>query len=136
LHFGNGLETLGILPPGRGELDDFVGQIEALSVAKRRASLLSTARAILVNEDINMVEVNQATERGGVYNLNGGKKDGGGDQPSGKAGAEGKAGLESSDAAAFKVPRCLVSSQVQSVVEMAYQVVGEAAESSSNMLVV
>ncbi len=64
LHFANGLETLGILPPGRKELDDFTGQIEALSVAKRRASLLSTARAILVNEDINMVEVNQATERG------------------------------------------------------------------------
>lgn len=54
----------GVLPPGRRELDDFVEKIESLSIAKRRANLLATARSILINEDINMVEVSHATERG------------------------------------------------------------------------
>ncbi|KAI9005057.1 Centromere/kinetochore Zw10-domain-containing protein [Hyaloraphidium curvatum] len=131
LEFGNALEQLGVLPAGRRELDDFVENIAALSTAKRRASILATARSVLLNEDINMVEVSDATERGGVFNLNGGKKDPGFDQARGKEGAEGKAGLESGEVDAFKVPRCSVSSQVHAVVEMAYQMVNEATSSDS-----
>lgn len=57
-------KDLQLLSRGRGRLQDILDNLPALFMKKRRIFLLTTTREIVMSEDFNVVEVQDATERG------------------------------------------------------------------------
>ncbi|ORY52531.1 hypothetical protein BCR33DRAFT_319870 [Rhizoclosmatium globosum] len=114
--------------PESSELMDFVATANIQYAKKRKSRLLINIRKIIESEDQNTYEVDDATERGSIRSLFSAKT-GGSKMPvevlSGKAAMSEKHGLESPDTS-FRLPKCHVSVQAQTLVEQAYQTLEEA----------
>lgn len=105
-----------ILHEAYTDLSDYVANIYSHYAKKKRSQLLSMVRDVLVNDDKNTSEVEDATERGGI-------KFGSQGKPTKSSGKGGKASLLIDET--MKLPRMLVSSHAQTVVETAYQILSE-----------
>ncbi|KAI9351455.1 Centromere/kinetochore Zw10-domain-containing protein [Obelidium mucronatum] len=111
------------------EMMEFVVTANVQYARKRKSKLLINVRKIIESEDQNTYEVEDATERGSIRSLYSAKS-GGGKVPmestaTGKTALLDKQGLEVNDAS-FRLPRCQVSVQAQTLVEQAYQTLEEA----------
>jgi centromere/kinetochore protein ZW10 len=112
---------LGLIPSTMTEISLMIHKIPFLFARKRRATLLSAARDIIISEDWNTVEVHDSTEQGGISLLLGSNKAGGGKERKGG----GKDGLDTG-VADLKLPRFLISVQAETIIETVYQTIREA----------
>ncbi|KAJ3394306.1 Centromere/kinetochore protein zw10 [Entophlyctis sp. JEL0112] len=105
----------------------FTSNARNVCIRNRRAHLLVQVRNIIESEDSNTFEVEEATERGSLASLFATKAGGG---KFSSEGSKTKIGAKSSfdfDFAAFRLPKCRVSVQAQTLVELAYQILNEGA---------
>ncbi|KAL3901785.1 MAG: hypothetical protein SGCHY_000314 [Lobulomycetales sp.] len=119
-------KNIGLIPEEKTGFSGMANEIPLLYAKKRRETLLSAAREIIMSNDWNTVEVHDSTEQGGISLLLGSGKL----NTSGKdvASKNGKEGLETG-VSDLKLPRFSISVQAQTIIETAYQVIQEADES-------
>ncbi|KAJ3071541.1 Centromere/kinetochore protein zw10 [Podochytrium sp. JEL0797] len=128
--FDRNMKEESLLFPDTSELLEFVATANMQYARNRKSRLLINIRKIIESEDQNTYEVDDATERGSIRSLHS-AKNGGGKVAMDSAAASGKAanlekhGLEINDTS-FRLPRCHVSVQAQTLVEQAYQTLEEA----------
>ncbi|KAI8610377.1 Centromere/kinetochore Zw10-domain-containing protein [Chytriomyces sp. MP71] len=121
--------------PENENFEEFVKTGRLQYARRRKAHMLLHIREIIESEDQNTYEVEEATERGSLRSLYaarmgliGGKLET--SMPQGKAGMTEKHGLEADDVS-FRLPKCHVSVQAQTLVEQAYQTLTEAVNMDS-----
>ncbi|KAJ3115873.1 Centromere/kinetochore protein zw10 [Physocladia obscura] len=110
------------------ELLDFVAGANLAYARKRKSQLLMEIRKIIESEDQNTFEVDDATERGSIRSLYAAKTGGVkavSEMPQGKGANSEKHGIAISETS-FRLPKCQVSVQAQTLVEQAYQTLNEA----------
>ncbi|KAI9141856.1 Centromere/kinetochore Zw10-domain-containing protein [Paraphysoderma sedebokerense] len=118
LDFEGDLIKLGLISDNQQGLSNFIVNIRTFYAKKRRTNMLTIARDLLISDDMNTVEV---TEQVGVRMSSEEKHQA--QDANGKAGYEGgkaKEGAEN-DESDFIFPRCHVSIQTQTLIELAYQ---------------
>ncbi|KAJ3244298.1 Centromere/kinetochore protein zw10 [Chytriomyces hyalinus] len=113
--------------PENMELDMFAGNARLQCARKRRAFMMIGIREIIESEDQNTYEVEEATERGSIKSLYSAKMGMAGNKTISESapGKTTKTGLEMNDIS-FRLPKCHVSVQAQTLVEQAYQILTEA----------
>ncbi|KAJ3409466.1 Centromere/kinetochore protein zw10 [Chytridiales sp. JEL 0842] len=132
ISFDREMKAAGLVYPDAMELLEFVSKINLLYARRRRSALLVTVRQIIEDEDQNTSEVTDATERGSLNTLlsirsgNMAAKNTVPTNTNGKGGATGKQGQEINDCS-FRLPTCYISVQAQTLVELAYNTLHEAA---------
>ncbi|KAJ3040929.1 Centromere/kinetochore protein zw10 [Rhizophlyctis rosea] len=125
LRFEREVKEIGLIPPNREDISDFVSSVHLHFAEKKRAELLITVRDILQSEDQNTAEVTDATERGGLSALKGGKGSGGKGGKDAAGGGKGGKGTSDDSEAPLKLPTMHVSVQAQTIVEMVYQTLND-----------
>lgn len=116
LRFEMELMETQLLPGGYSDLADFVANIYLRFTKQKRNHLLSAVRDIIMDDDKNTAEVEDATERGGIKLIGAGKPNA---KDSALAGKGGKGAIAIDPS--LRLPRMHVSVQAQTLVEMAYQ---------------
>ncbi|KAL7752619.1 ribosome biogenesis protein ytm1 [Sorochytrium milnesiophthora] len=120
VRFETDMTEKGFLPTDCEDIQTFVRNLRPHFIVQRRANILQMAREILSSDERATVEVSDATEQGGLTMAQ--KKAGAGEQQQ-----KTKEGLETHDSSSsFKLPTCQVSVQVQSIVDIVYQLLSEA----------
>ncbi|KAJ3179814.1 Centromere/kinetochore protein zw10 [Geranomyces variabilis] len=124
--FDRSLKDSGYLPKDYDEFANFISKFHRHYAEKRRGELLSLVRDIIQSEDQNTVQVPGPLERGNIFAASSEVKTYGDDAAAaaGGKGAEGKDGLEMSDMS-FKLQPCHVSTQAQTLVELAHTTLDE-----------
>ncbi|TPX54936.1 hypothetical protein PhCBS80983_g05687 [Powellomyces hirtus] len=132
-NFDRTMKDAGYFDEDQSELTDFVSKIHRHSAEKRRAELLTLVRDILQSEDQNTVQVPGPLERGDIFATSSEVKAVKGENPAATTGkgSEGKDGLEIADAT-FKLGPCHVSTQAQTLVELAHQTLDEVEETDTS----
>ncbi|KAJ3224591.1 Centromere/kinetochore protein zw10 [Clydaea vesicula] len=102
LQFENEWKELKLLPPYKNEIEKILINAKFTYCIKRRNELMNITREVIMSQDWNTVEVQDATERA-------------------------KDNLESNAyMSEMKFPHCLISSHAQTVMDMVYQTIQDA----------
>ncbi|KAJ3019439.1 Centromere/kinetochore protein zw10 [Thoreauomyces humboldtii] len=130
-NFEQTAKELGFLAHDQTQLHEFVARMHLRSAERLRTELLSLVRDILQSEDQNTVPVPGILEQGDIFaSASEVKAPKDAAAPVGK-GVDGKDGLEISGST-FTLAPCHVSTQVQTLVELAHQTLSDAATSSDD----